>query len=124
MHMKQTLKEFLADLRESVFTSDDEKRDMTIVEFFFDNSGEQAIMDHVVTKILPWSKEIAERNIDFFSKQKDSIFKGLPQQRVDYFEKLLRTPESQGGMSLDNRDVIWLYFDTIISIAQDYKKNK
>lgn len=122
--MQTTIREFLDDLKGNIFTSPEEQRDMTAVEFFFSLMNEQLLMNHVLDQILPFKAQIAARDIDFFAKQKKQIFGNLPSERVDYFEHLIRTPEDKGGMSEENKNYVWVYFDTIIDIAEAYKKNK
>lgn len=122
--IKTTTMEMISDLKENIFTSQEEQGDMMLVEFFFSKMPPKTIADHAVAHILPFSAQIAARNVEFFLKKKKEIFGGLPENRVNYFAHLIQTPEKNGGMSDENRSVVWDYFDTIKAFAEEYKKNK
>lgn len=123
-NLKITILELIDDLRNHIFTRASEQTDLIIIDLFFKNMKEKDIMDHCIEHILPRKEEIEKKNIDFFIKNKNSIFNSLPQQRIDHFEKMIVTPESQGGMSNENRDTMWMYFQTISRITENYKKKQ
>lgn len=117
---KKTILELIHDLKDNIFNTDDEHGDLMIVEFFFKRMHPDSVMDHVVKNILPHSSTIAERNIDFFLKNR-SIFAGLPSDRVAYYAEII----SEGSrLDDEDRQVIWEYFDTLVALAEDYKKIK
>ena len=122
--IKNTVLEFIADLKDAIFTGPAEQGDLLIVEFFFKKMTNTAISDHVVTNVLPHKAQIEERKIEFFLKKKKEIFAGLPEDRVNYFADLVRKSEEEGGLAADDRDVIWKYFDTLLELAAEYKKKK
>lgn len=122
-NLKLTITELITDLKDNMFTSPDEQSDLSMVEFFFNCLPEKELMQHVVENTLPFSAQIRARDMNFFITQKNKIFEGLPEERINHFEKLITTPQSKGGMTDENKDVIWSYFQTIIRIAEEYKKN-
>lgn len=122
--IKSTSLELIADFRDNIFTNPVEQGDLLLVEFFFKKMEPKDIADRIVKHVLPHKKKIEKRKTRFFIVKKNVIFAGLPQDRVDYFANLVNTPEHEGGMSDENKDVIWTYFDTFIGLAEDYKKNK
>lgn len=121
--LKTTVSDLIVDLKENIFTRSEEANDMFMIEFFFNQMNEQMVMNHCIENILPFAREIKTKNIQFFISQKAKIFGDLPADRVDYFEKLVITPEEKGGMTNENRDILWLYFQTIVNIVELYKKN-
>ena len=121
--MKLTIEEFIGDLRENIFTKEEEG-DLLLVEFFFKKMNNEKLMNHIIEHVLPYSKKIKNRKESFFIKKKDHIFAGIPKDKTEYFAKLIIKKESEGGLSDENRQVIWTYFDTITTIAKLYKKEK
>jgi len=75
-------------------------------------------MDHVVTHVLPWKTQIRKRDVHFFQDNKH-IFEGLPSDRVEYYsEKLSKDIDEE------SRNVMWEFFDTMVELAERYKKYK
>lgn len=122
--LKTTVRELIADLSENIFTSKEEKSDMALVDVFFECMSESQLMNHTIINTLPFAEQIKARDVHFFTTQKDKIFEGLPSDRIDYFEKLITTSSDEGGMSDENKNVIWDYFNIIVAIAEKYKKNQ
>ena len=120
--VETTLAEFLADLRDNIFTSDTERGDLLLVEFFFKKLPQLAKMSYIVDHLLPYKRMIDEEKAEFFIKKKDKIFAGLPPERVNYFAHLVQTPASQGRMSNENRGYVWAYLKTLVAAADEYKK--
>ncbi len=119
LDMQTTVLEFIDDLKENVFTESSEQGDFMLVEFFFKRMHREKIMNHIIASILPWKKKIIVRDEDFFIKNTD-IFKGLPDDRVTHYGKVI----TGARVSEDDRVTIWSYFDTMVAIAEEYKKNK
>ena len=74
--VETTLAEFLADLRDNIFTSDTERGDLLLVEFFFKKLPQLAKMSYIVDHLLPYKRMIDEEKAEFFIKKKDKIFAG------------------------------------------------
>ena len=62
---------------------------------------------------------IEDRDQDFFLKNK-GIFAGLPDDRIKYYGELITSKR----IHTEDRRVVWEYFDTIIAIAEKYKKEQ
>ena len=122
--IKLTVLELVADFRDNIFTKAAEQGDLLLVEFFFKKMTNIAIAEKIVLHILSRRKQIEKRDVQFFLEKKKEIFQGLPSDRVEYFANLVQTPEKDGGMSDENRDAVWAYFDTLAELAEEYKKNK
>lgn len=121
-NMKQTICELITDLKENVFTLPNDQSDLAMVEFFFSCMSERDLMQHVIENIIPFATQIRAQDIRFFITQKHKIFEGLPDDKVEHFEKLIVSPEENGGMADSDRTIIWSYFSTIVKIAEEYKK--
>jgi len=120
--VETTIEEFIADLRDNIFTRDHERGDLLLVEFFFKKLPPQPKMNYVIDHILPCKKMIDEENVNYFAQKKDKIFAGLPPERVNYFAHLVMTPPEQGGMSLEDKQCVWAYLKTLAAAADEYKK--
>lgn len=118
--LKETILEFIVDMKDNVFTTEDEKADMMLVEFFFRKHDKTYIMKHAIDFILPWKKKIKARNDNFFIENR-KIFAGIPEDRIDYFSSLWTREDK---ITQDDKDAIWEYFDTIIDLIEQYRKNK
>jgi hypothetical protein len=121
--MQLTVNEFISDLRENIFTSATDRGDILLVEFFFKKMDSRTLMNHIVAHVLPYAEEIKNRNLNFFNEEKRNIFAGLPNDRVDYFASLLNNDSAPGSVNAENKTIIWQYFDTMVAISKNYKKN-
>jgi hypothetical protein len=121
--LKKNVSELLNEIKQNIFTSPSEQADIAMAEFGISCIPERDLMQNIIQTVLPFSEQIRKRDINFFTSQKYTIFEGLPTDRVDYFEKLIITPENQGGMSNEDKDVIFEYFDQFVTLAEEYKKN-
>jgi len=118
--MRTTLLELIEDLRENVFTEPDEIGDLMLVEFFFKRMHPERIMEHIINRVLPWKKQVQERNRGFFLKN-TSLFDELPTDRVSYYGEII----GQGDrLDSDDQKTVWEYFDTMIAIAENHRKVK
>ena len=115
-----TILDLVHDLKENVFSSSDEQGDLMMVEFFFKRMHQERIMEHIIQQILPHKNKIKDRNIDFFLSNR-VLFAGLPSDRVDYYSNIIATGSR---LCSDDRDVIWQYFDTLLALAESYRKIK
>ena len=120
-NMKTTVLEFIGDLKDNVLTSPSDQGDLVLVEFYFKRMHPLMLMEHIIKHVAPHHQHITDRNVQFFINQKDKIFAGLEESKVDYFAKMC-SAEGKEGIGAENRDIIWAYFDTMICIATEYKK--
>lgn len=115
--IKLTISEFVADLRESVFSLPEEQCDMVIIEKFFEYLPEDAIAAYTVKHILPFADQIKVRDDNFFITN-THIFAGLPSQRIAHYS----TAWKDQRISTENKAVVWQYFDTLVQLCAAYKK--
>lgn len=122
--IKNTVSEFIGELRDNIFTRKEEKADMLKIEIYFTSMGDHVIANHIVAHILPYSHTIKKREIEFFLNNKTKLFASLPKDRVDYLADMVRKKKHEGGLAEEDRKVIWDYLDTLVALAELYKKNK
>jgi hypothetical protein len=113
--------DLLDELADSICRTKVERGELTMVVFFFKKLHPMRCMDHVVEHVLPRKRHIEKRNDKFFDENKYSIFAGMPDDRIEYYAGLLK---NKNRVSQDNLSVIWDYFDTMLALAEQYKKNK
>jgi len=116
--IKNTQLEFISDLKENVFSGLIEQGELFTVTFFFERLHPARCMDHVVSNVLPWKKQIQNRDDHFFLNNKH-IFEGLPADRVEYYAEKLAKDIDQ-----ESKNVMWDFFDTMIELAEAYKKHQ
>lgn len=116
--LSNTIKEFISDVRDNIATDSTEKGNLLQVEFFFNKMDYGTIMDYAIQHILPYEKKIKKRKLSFFVKNKEKIFGGLPMEEINKLSKKITEEISE-----EDQNVIWSYFDVIISIVEDYKKD-
>lgn len=121
---KTTILEFIADLRTGVCTRPADQGELLLVEFWFKKLHVLRVMEYVVGHVLPHKLKIEKRVKSFFITERDAIFKGLPQDRINYFADMVSKPEADGGISVESEQSIWAYFDTLVAIGEQYKKEK
>ena len=117
---KTTILELIRDLKDNIFSTEDEQGDLMVVEFFFKRMHSEMVMEHIIKNILPHKTKIDGRNISFFLDNR-AIFAGLPADRVGYYSDIISTGER---LDDEDRQVIWEYFDTLVALAEAYKKIK
>ena len=118
--LKSTILDLITELSENVFTKQNEKDDMTIIEFFFTKMSADSISAHVIKTILPHASKIMNRDTDYFLSN-EGIFSGLSKDKIQYYGDIIRDPKR---MTEENRDIVWQYLDTILMIATSLKKTK
>lgn len=119
--LKNLMKELIADLRH-IFRSREEQRDLLIIELFFGRLSPESIMNHMIKKVLPYRKIIAERDASFFINH-NTLFQSLPRSRANHYKEFWkRGTEEENFLSVKNKEAIWAYFDAIVEIAKGYKK--
>lgn len=118
--LKSTILDLVTELSENVFIKQNEKDDMTIIEFFFTKMSADSIASHVIKTILPHASKIMNRDTDYFLSN-EGIFSGLSKDKIQYYGDIIRDPKR---MTEENRDIVWQYLDTILMIATSLKKTK
>ena len=118
--LKTTILDLLEVLSARMLNRSDEKEDLAVVSIFFNRAHELMIMDKVIEHVLPRKSQIEMRDQKFFEKNK-FIFAGLPDNRVSHYESILN---DSSRITKEDKDEIWQYVDTILTCAEEYKKNE
>ena len=119
--LKTHMIEFIDDLS-SIFTRKDDLNDLEMIKLALDVVSEEELMKQIISAFLPFKTQISDRDLDFFKNNKNKIFVGIDQKRIDYFDKKITSAPADGGISADDKEAIWAYFDVIIDLAEEYKK--
>ena len=117
---KSTILDFIGDLKDNIFDSEEEQGDLMLAEFFFKRMHPERVIDHIVRHILPYKAKIKKRDVNFFLENR-KIFAGLPEDRIDYYSEIIATGDR---LSDEDRKAIWDYFDAFVSLAEYYRKVK
>ena len=118
--MKTTILDLIGDLKENIFILSDEQGDLILVEFFFKKIHPDRVIQHIIDHVLPWKDKIKKRDINFFIENQ-GIFQGLPDDRIFHYGEVIGRSDRVDD---EDRRVIWEYFDTMIILSEEYKKNK
>jgi hypothetical protein len=119
--LKTHMIEFIDDIS-SIFTRKEDLNDLEMIKLALDVINDEELMKQIISTFLPFKKQIVERDLMFFKNNKNKIFIGIDQKRIDYFDKKITAPPSEGGISAEDKESIWAYFDVIIDLAEEYKK--
>lgn len=90
----------------------------------WDNNKER-LAEHYVNHVLNWKKEIKARDVRFFLENND-IYMGPAGQKpkpedIAFFKDIWR-PESTFALSDQNKESLFIYFDTLIHFAEEWKR--
>lgn len=118
--MKNTILDLIGVLREEMLTDPDEYGDLMMVEFFFKRMHPEGVMQQIIQQVLPHSAKIENRQQAFFLENR-AIFSGLPEDRIDHYTEVIANSDR---LTKEDRQEIWEYFDTIVALAECYRKQK
>ncbi len=114
--LKRGIMQFIDDLIE-IFPKE---TDLIIIRVFFEDQVPiGTIADSFISHVLPHKEMVAKRNEKFFLED-DNIFGMLDTGKVLHFKKLWQSKL----LEEDDREVVWSYFDTFITLSEAYKKSK
>ena len=118
--LQNTILDLITIFRDEMFTEPNERGDLLVVEFFFKRMHPERVMDHVVEHVLPHTEKIKQRNQNFFLENR-GIFAGLPEDRISHYTDIIANSDR---LDKEDRQEIWEYFDTIVALAEYYRKRK
>ena len=116
--LKNTILDLIRELKEYIFIYPNEKGDLFLVEFFFREMKEERIMQHIIDHVLPWKKQIQNKDQNFFLENRN-IFKGIPEDRIAHYGQVI---VNRDRVAEEDKESVWQYFDVIICLAESYKK--
>lgn len=115
---KNTVIELIMDVQENMAENDEERSDIDFLLLFFKGQSADNIMYQTLTTILPHKDKIRNKDMDYF-KNNMSIFDAIPnKKRVEYY----RNKIISGGCDEDHIDVLFDYFNALVSLSVKYKK--
>lgn len=118
--LKKVILDFIRDIKDNVLTLPKEQTHMVKLEVFFECMRADIIAKHVQKKVLPFKKQIENREEQFF-RDNTFIFSGLPEEHMAYYTSILSDSDR---FDEDDKKAVWAYFDIIIDLIEQYKKNK
>jgi len=112
--LKESIGEFIDQLNEIL--PDNAGDDLLLVSIFFNRAHVDRILKHVRDHIMPYEEMIEKRKLNFFQENKDNIFKGLDQDKVNKYADMF----TDGTISKSYLKGIWEHFDTIVALYNLY----
>jgi hypothetical protein len=90
----------------------------------WDNNKER-LAEHYVNHVLNWKKYIDGRNADFFLNN-NQIYVGFDgrtpkEEDIEFFKDLWR-PNSTFALKADEKEQVFVYFDTMLHYAAEWKR--
>ena len=117
--LQSTITDMISDIKDNILTREDEQNDLMFVEFYFSKLHPEMIARNVIKKVLPYKNAIEKRDEGFF-KQNKFIFSGLDDSKYAYYENIF---SDSTRMNVQDKQILWDYFDTLILLAERIKKN-
>jgi hypothetical protein len=112
--LKRTIMQFIDDLID-IFP---QESDLIIIRVFFeDQVSVQTIAESFIIHVLPYRNMIKARNDKFFLEE-DNIFAMIDTGKVLHFKRLWLSKL----LDMEDRQTIWSYFDTFITLVEAYQK--
>ncbi len=122
---------FIKYLRENIFIDDEDIGNSYLVELLFENIDGRDLMNKVVTHLLPWKKQIEDREESFFHTNRLKLFvkllDGCPpdqlkyfEDQIDHFSKLLGSDK----VTPEKKEVVFKFFTVYVVYAEEFKKVK
>ena len=112
--LKESIGEFIDQLGNIL--PDSAGDDLLLVSIFFKRAHVDRILNHVRDHIMPYEEMIEKRKLNFFQENKDNIFKGLDQDKVNKYADMF----TDGTISKSYLKGIWEHFDTIVALYNLY----
>ena len=118
--VKSTIQEFIDDLRDNLFADNgDAQGDLMLVSIFFQRMHPESVMHHVIKKLLPHASKIKDRDLSYFEGRM-VLFEGLPEDRIEVYSGMVK----KGILTGDDLENVWAYLETLVLLAEDYRKDK
>jgi hypothetical protein len=95
-----------------------EEGDLIILRIFLnDQVPIEDVMKTFCEKSLPFKESIKKRDETFFMNN-NSLFEKVNQNKVNHFRKLWTSPK----LDKEDKEIIWAWYDTFITLAEKYTK--
>lgn len=94
--------------------------DLVIVRIFLkDKIPIAEVMDYITRELLPLENMVREKNDAFFINH-NILFSKLDENKVNHFKRIW----TSGSLDAENKNTIWMWFRSFISLAKKYNKVK
>ena len=114
---QQNIISFLDELIE-IFPTES---DLVLGRLFVSNQGDpEFLIKSFILEVLPHKEIIGNRDEELFLKSDFVLFKNLDKSKVNYFQRLWRSP----AMDDENKEVFWIWIDSFVVLAEQYQKHK
>jgi hypothetical protein len=120
--MRKNMFELISDLS-SIFTRSTDLSDLEQIRLTIELVDDETLLEKMTESFLPFKKQIADRDLIFFKNNKNKIFVGIDQEKVNHFDHRITSPPEEGGISNEDKDTIWDYFDVMIMLAEKTKSD-
>lgn len=121
-NLKETVLDFINDI-EKLFSDPEDQMEIMKVYLYFSNMSDHDLMNHIIAHILPYSDKIKKRDEAYVLGERSNIFAGFPKSKVEKIVQIVHADPENGGLTREERDAIWEYFDLMIEITDQFKKN-
>lgn len=114
---QQNIISFLDELIET-FPSEP---DLVLGRLFVSNQADpEFLIKSFILEVLPHKQIINDKDEELFLKSDFVLFKNLDKNKVNYFQRLWRSP----AMDDENREVFWAWIESFVVLAEQYQKHK
>ena len=110
-HFKRELLSFVGELSEMF----PHRHEISLLQVFLQNLGASDLVGHFVTHVGPYKSKIKQRDESFFLND-CPILQDLPENISSIF------CQCWGELNSENRDILWLWVDSLVKIADSCKK--
>lgn len=111
--LKNQIVNFISNLSDIAPEKDRPK--LAIAMLAISNTSDDKIIDFVISKVLPFKKQILDKDEKYFYNCSDSFFE-FGEKNVNYIKQLY----DSGFISEKDRSIIFVYFENFVSYAEVY----
>jgi hypothetical protein len=117
--LTDTIKDFIEDMRESIFQGYEELSDVNIMQQYIKNLGPAQLSQSLIKKFLPHKDLIEKKDMKIVAIMFTIFGHLLSKEKIKYYSDLFFDEER---VSANNKDAIFLYLHNIASILEQIKK--
>lgn len=107
------------DENSSLF-EDSHRADVALITELFSRIHPSLVMQEFIKHVMPFSKQIMDRNQEFFEKNVLKLFAALPQDRVYFVYKLV----TEKQIPAEDIDAVWEFLNVFVALGEKAKKDK
>lgn len=119
--LKDTILEFVTNLQ-SLFTDPKDMTDLMKIQIYFQSMDSHKLMNYAIQFILPHRQAIKDKDVKYVFDPNKRVLDGFPEDKLNYIKNLILTPEDKGGLSPEELDAVWQYFEVILALCDKHNK--